>query len=53
MQKPKTDPVTDAENALKKLKENPGDKQATESLARALQRLKEREKPNVPGPATP
>ncbi len=43
-----TDPVTDAENALKKLKENPGDKQATEALERALQRLKERDKQNPP-----
>jgi hypothetical protein len=47
--KAKTDPVTDAENALKKLKENPGDKQATQALERALQRLKERDKQNKPG----
>jgi RNA polymerase sigma factor (sigma-70 family) len=47
--KPKTDPVTDAENALKKLRENPGDKQATESLERALKQLKEREKPKGRG----
>ncbi len=47
--KAKDDPVTDAENALKKLKENPGDKQATESLERALRRLKERDKKNQPG----
>jgi RNA polymerase sigma factor (sigma-70 family) len=53
MRKRTSDPVTDAENALKKLKENPGDKQATESLERALQRLKERDKPNVPGPTSP
>jgi hypothetical protein len=39
------DPVADAEAALKKLRENPGDKQATEALERALTRLKEREKP--------
>jgi RNA polymerase sigma factor (sigma-70 family) len=54
MQKEKADPVTDAENALKKLKENPGDKQATDSLAQALQRLlKERDKPNIPRPPSP
>ncbi len=47
--KPKTDPVADAENALKKLQENPGDKEATEALERALQRLKERDKQNQPG----
>jgi RNA polymerase sigma factor (sigma-70 family) len=50
--KPKADPVTDAENALKKLRENPGDKQATEALERALKRLKEREMPNMPGKET-
>ncbi len=43
------DPVADAEAALKKLRENPGDKQATEALERALQRLKERDKQNQPG----
>jgi RNA polymerase sigma factor (sigma-70 family) len=43
------DPVSDAEAALKKLRANPGDKQATEALERALKRLKEREKPRVPG----
>ena len=43
------DPVSEAEAALKKLRENPGDKQATEALERALKRLKEREKPTVPG----
>jgi RNA polymerase sigma factor (sigma-70 family) len=42
------DPVSDAEGALKKLRENPGDKQATEALERALKQLKEREKPKVP-----
>jgi hypothetical protein len=47
--KAKSDPVTEAENALKKLKENPGDKQATEFLERALQRLKERDKQNSSG----
>lgn len=47
--KQKTDPVTDGENALKKLRENPGDKRATEALERALQRLKERDKQNATG----
>jgi hypothetical protein len=42
------DPVSDAEAALKKLRKNPGDKQATEALERALKRLKEREKPRPP-----
>jgi RNA polymerase sigma factor (sigma-70 family) len=51
--KAKSDPVTDAENALKKLKENPGDKKATEALEKALQRLKEREKQNLPAEGTP
>ena len=41
------DPVSDAEAALKKLRKNSGDKQATEALERALKRLKEREKPKV------
>jgi hypothetical protein len=40
--------VSDAEAALKKLRANPSDKQATEALERALKRLKEREKPRVP-----
>jgi hypothetical protein len=41
----KTDPVSDAETALKKLRANPADKQETEELERALKRLKEQEKP--------
>jgi hypothetical protein len=45
--------VTDAEDALKKLRANPGDKKATEALERALQRLKERELPNIPGDEYP
>jgi hypothetical protein len=53
MRKRTSDPVTDAENALMKLKENPGDKQATESLERALKQLKEREKQNLPAEGTP
>jgi RNA polymerase sigma factor (sigma-70 family) len=48
-----SDPVSDAEAALKKLRENPGDKQATEALERALKRLKEREKPDQPGEQRP
>jgi hypothetical protein len=48
-----TDPVSDAEAALKKLRSNPGDKQATEELERALKRLKEREKQDVPGQVKP
>jgi RNA polymerase sigma factor (sigma-70 family) len=47
------DPVADAEAALKKLRANPGDKQATEALERALKRLKERDKLNLPGEETP
>jgi hypothetical protein len=39
------DPLAEAEAALKKLRQDPGDKQATESLERALQRLKEQGKP--------
>ncbi len=35
------DPVADAEAALKKLKAHPGDKEATEALEKALQRLKQ------------
>jgi hypothetical protein len=42
------DPLFVAEAALKKLRENPGDKQATEMLERALKLLKQREKPKVP-----
>jgi hypothetical protein len=48
-----TDPVSDAEAALKKLRANPTDKHATEALERALKRLKEREKPNMPGEGAP
>ncbi len=50
---PKEDPLTDAEEALKKLRTNPGDKQATEALERALQRLKERDKPKANAPGYP
>jgi hypothetical protein len=47
------DPLTHAENALKKLRANPGDKQAVESLERALKKLKEREKRNAPSERIP
>ena len=47
--KPPADPVSDAEAALKKLRENPANKQATEALEQALKRLKERKKPRMPG----
>jgi RNA polymerase sigma factor (sigma-70 family) len=53
MRKRPSDPVSDAEAALKKLKENPGDKKATEALEKALQRLKEREKSDAPSPRNP
>ena len=43
-----SDPVTDAEAALKKLRQDPTDKQAADELERALKRLKEREKPRPP-----
>jgi hypothetical protein len=40
-----TDPLADAEAAIKKLRTDPGNMQATESLERALKRLKERRNP--------
>jgi hypothetical protein len=43
-----SDPVTDAEAALKMLRQDPTDKQAADELERALKRLKEREKPRPP-----
>jgi RNA polymerase sigma factor (sigma-70 family) len=42
-----TDPLAEAEAALKKLRANPNDKQAADALERALKRLKEREKPQA------
>jgi hypothetical protein len=53
--RPKTvgDPLGDAQEALKKLRKNPNDKQAAEALERAMKWLKEREKPGVPGGADP
>jgi RNA polymerase sigma-70 factor (ECF subfamily) len=47
------DPLGDAQEALKKLRQNPDDKQAAEALERALKWLKEREKLGVPGGAAP
>jgi RNA polymerase sigma factor (sigma-70 family) len=41
---PADDPLMEAEAALMKLRQDPSDKQATEALERALQRLKERTK---------
>jgi RNA polymerase sigma factor (sigma-70 family) len=41
------DPLADAEAALKKLRQDPKDKQAADALERSLQRLKERAKPDV------
>jgi RNA polymerase sigma factor (sigma-70 family) len=43
-----SDPVTDAEAALKKLRQDPNDKQAADELERALKRLKDREKMRPP-----
>jgi hypothetical protein len=43
-----SDPVTDAEAALKKLRQDPTDQQAAGELERALKRLKEREKVHPP-----
>jgi hypothetical protein len=43
-----SDPVADAEAALKKLRQDPTDKQAADELERALKRLKDREKPRPP-----
>ena len=51
--KAKADPVTDAEDALKKLRENPSDKQATKALEQALKQLKERQKQNISDPTDP
>lgn len=53
MPKETTDPVRDAEAALKKLRASPGDKQATEALERALKQLKEREKSRPPANPRP
>jgi RNA polymerase sigma factor (sigma-70 family) len=46
-------PLTRAEEALKKLRANPGDKEATEELEQALKQLKEREQPRGTGQERP
>jgi hypothetical protein len=46
-------PLAAAEAALKKLRANPGDRQAAEALEQALKALKEQRKPNGPVPAPP
>jgi hypothetical protein len=43
---PAKDPLAQAEAALKKLRANPSDKEAADSLERALQRIKEDKKKN-------
>ena len=53
MLKVPSDPVSDAEAALKKLRAKPGDNEATEELERALKRLKELEKPRDANPVDP
>jgi RNA polymerase sigma factor (sigma-70 family) len=45
--KKSSDPVADAEEALKKLRAKPDDKQAAEALERALKQIKERGKPQA------
>jgi hypothetical protein len=47
------DPVADAEAALKKLRQDPTDKQAADELERALKLLKEREKSRPPANVDP
>jgi hypothetical protein len=42
------DTVSELEDAVKRLRNDPKDKQAAEALERALKRLKEREKPKPP-----
>ena len=48
MKETSSNPVADAEAALKKLREDPSDKEAADELERALKRLKDREKPRPP-----
>jgi RNA polymerase sigma factor (sigma-70 family) len=45
-----SDPLAELEDAVKRLRKNPSDKQAAEALDRALRRLKEQPRPNKPGP---
>jgi hypothetical protein len=40
------DPLAEGEAALKKLRQDPNDRQAAEALERAVRRLKERRKPS-------
>jgi hypothetical protein len=47
------DPVAEAEAALKKLRRDPSDKEATEALERALQRLKVKAKERGAGTPYP
>jgi hypothetical protein len=42
------DPFAQAESALKKLRQHPGDKEAADTLGRALEQLKERSKSQAP-----
>jgi RNA polymerase sigma factor (sigma-70 family) len=44
------DPLADAEAALQKLRANPNDKQAADALEKAVQRVKERAKPERDSP---
>jgi RNA polymerase sigma factor (sigma-70 family) len=48
-----SDPLAELEDAVKRLRKNPNDKQAAEALDRALRRLKERPKPNRPAEKRP
>jgi len=45
--------LSDAEMALKRLRDKTDDKQAIDALEQALQRLKERDKPKRPGSVGP
>jgi RNA polymerase sigma factor (sigma-70 family) len=46
-------PLAEVEDAVKRLRKDPKDKQAAEALDRALRRLKERPKPNKPAEKGP
>ncbi len=48
IQESPSDPVADAEAALKRLRQDPSDKEAADELERALKLLKKREKPRPP-----
>jgi hypothetical protein len=47
------DPFAQAESALRKLRQHPGDKEAADKLGRALEQLKERSKSQAPTDNTP